>query len=69
MPTHHFKNSSMLSHCEHDGADCMIITFSNGARYKYEGVPIDEYHKMTKAESAGKHFGEHVRGKYKHTKV
>lgn len=58
----------MLSHCEHDG-DCLTVTFANGVKYKYEGVPKDEYHKLTKAESAGRHFGEHIRGKYKHQKL
>lgn len=67
MP-HHFKNSSMLSHCEHDG-DCLTITFSNGAKYKYEGVPTHEYQALINAESAGKHFGMHVKGKYKHEKL
>lgn len=65
---HHFKNSSMLSHCEHEDG-CLTITFSNGQQYKYEGVPIDEYHALTKAESAGKHFGLNIKGKYKHTRI
>lgn len=65
---HHFKNSSMLSHCEHEG-DCLIITFAKGQKYKYYGVPVEEYHALTKAESAGTHFGMKIRGKYKHKKV
>lgn len=67
MP-HNFTNSSMLQSCEHDG-NCLTITFQNGISYKYEGVPKDEYHALINAESAGKHFGSAIRGKYKHSKL
>lgn len=65
---HHFKNSSMLSHCEYEG-DCLTITFAKGQKYKYYGVPKDEYHKLTNAESAGAHFLKNIKDKYRHEKV
>lgn len=58
----------MLSHCEHD-EDCLTVHFQNGNKYRYFGVPKDVYHDFTKAESAGSHFGQFIKGKYKHEKV
>ncbi len=66
--SHSFKNSSMLRDCSHEG-DCLTVTFRNGKQYKYHGVPQEAYHEFIKAESAGKHFGEHIKGRYKHEKV
>lgn len=65
---HEFKNSKMLSHCQHEG-DCLTITFAKGQKYKYYGVPKEEYENLIKAESGGGHFSSHIRGKYKHEKV
>lgn len=65
---HHFKNSSMLSHCEHEG-DCLTVTFAKGQQYRYHGVPQEEYHNFINAESGSKHFLNNIKGKYRHEKV
>lgn len=65
---HHFKNSSMLSHCEHEG-DCLTITFAKGQKYKYHGVPTDEYHGLINADKASQHFLNNIKGRYKHEKI
>lgn len=37
-----------------------------GAVYHYEGVPAEAHAALIAAESVGKHFGAHIRGKFKH---
>ena len=58
----------MLSHCHHEG-NCLEITFAKGQKYKYYGVPVEEYHNLTKEESAGNYFLNAIKGRYKHEKV
>lgn len=58
----------MLHSCDHDG-DCLTVTFQNGLKYKYEGVPTHEFQAFTKADSAGAHFGKNIKNNYKCTKL
>jgi hypothetical protein len=46
----------------------LTVHFKNGTAYSYANVPADEHKKLMEAESVGKHFGEHIRGKFAFTK-
>lgn len=64
--------STMISHVAHDNETGVLkVRFANGREYHYHDVPDPEQlvRKITHAPSAGKAFGEHVRGRYKHTEI
>lgn len=42
----------------------MEIKFKTGGHYSYPGVTPDVHAKFMAAESIGKHFSQHIRGKY-----
>lgn len=46
----------------------LTVHFKNGTAYSYAGVPAEEHKKLMEAESVGKHFGQHIRGKFAFTK-
>jgi hypothetical protein len=46
----------------------LAIKFNNGQKvYHYAGVSQEDFDKFSAAESVGKHFGAHIRGKFPHT--
>ncbi len=65
MFKHHFKDSSSISHCEHDDI-CkeLHITFNSGSTHTYKGVMKETFEAFKEAESAGKFFHKSIRGKY-----
>lgn len=60
--------SSSLKSIGHDG-DVLEVEFHSGKVYRYSGVAREHFDALIGAESIGKHFGEHVRGKYEHQLV
>lgn len=62
--------SSLISHVHHDPAtNRLTVKFHNGGvTYDYDGVTADEFQTMMTAPSVGKHFGQHIRPKYKGVK-
>ena len=57
---------SKLGH--HEGN--LYVQFSNGDRYRYEGVPTAVYERaFAPGASAGKWLHSEVKGKFKHTKL
>jgi hypothetical protein len=42
----------------------LVIQFTNGAIYSYEGVPPTEYHNMAQSNSAGQYFHSKIKGRY-----
>lgn len=46
----------------------LTVQFKNGTSYSYSGVPADTHKKLMDAESVGKHFNEHIKGKFDHKK-
>jgi len=42
----------------------LTVTMNNGKSYRYADVPETLFDDFAKAESAGKFFGAHVRGKF-----
>jgi hypothetical protein len=45
------------------------IQFESGRIYQYYGVPEDVYHGMLNADSKGKYFNSHIRGKYAYREI
>lgn len=58
--------SSMVKSVGHDG-DALDVEFHNGKVYRYAGVSAEDHQALLGAASFGKHFGEHIRGKFEHT--
>jgi hypothetical protein len=42
----------------------LVITFTSGRRYLYEGVPEEEARKFRSAFSKGIYFNRHIRDRY-----
>lgn len=47
----------------------MLVEFKNGGAYEYDEVPHETYKEMCEAESVGKYFQMHVRGRFQYRKV
>ncbi|MEP7286385.1 MAG: KTSC domain-containing protein [Chloroflexota bacterium] len=45
------------------------IEFESGRIYQYYDVPEAIYEEMLKAESKGKYFNSHIRGKFKYQEI
>lgn len=58
-------NSKSVSKLEYsEDTKTLIITYTTGKRYEYEGVPESVVTDMTKAESVGQYINQHIKGKY-----
>lgn len=42
----------------------MYVKFNHGGTWEYVGVPPEVYAEMCGAESVGKYFADHVKGKF-----
>lgn len=42
----------------------MELQFTNGAVYRYKDVPEEVFNELLKAESVGKFFFSHIKGKF-----
>lgn len=47
----------------------LILRFHTGGDYEYVDVEREVFTELVKAESAGKYFHQHIRGKYEFLKV
>ena len=63
--------SSMIDSADYDAAaQTLIITFKKrGAVFEYANVPEHIYSGLSSAESAGKFFHSHIKGKYVTNKI
>ena len=59
--------STNIQEVSHDGK-ALRVTFKSGNVYTYENVPVEQFHALRKADSAGTYFASHIKGKFKHTK-
>src|SRR5438874_2741389 len=58
-------SSSMLRRVRYDPKSGFLdVVFRTGETYRYKDVPLDEYHKLMKAESQGKYMQTHVIDRY-----
>jgi hypothetical protein len=57
--------SSVLSVADYDAlTQRLTLTFKSQKIYTYAEVPLEVYQALVLAESAGKYYGAHIRGKY-----
>jgi hypothetical protein len=47
----------------------MHVQFKNGQTYVYAGVEPHHHRGLVGAESVGRHFAQHVTGKFAHRKI
>lgn len=60
--------SSNLAAIGYDAAGALlIVVFSNGAKWKYEGVPAEVHQALMNAESKGRFFHTDIKPKYSAT--
>ncbi len=58
-------NSSNLFRTRYNRKEVTLdIEFKNGGQYRYSGVPQKIFDGITKAESPGKYFFAHIKGKF-----
>jgi len=59
----HTVKSSNIAKVGHDGR-ALIVEFTNGSTYQYEGVPAHELQPLLRAKSVGAHFAANIRDRY-----
>lgn len=57
-------NSSMIQACTYDPMTGTLTVTMHGAVYRYLDVPQDVADGLQTAESAGRYFGQYIKGKY-----
>lgn len=65
MIDHTFAYSTNIRRVQHDGTD-LYITFKQGRRYKFKGVPETVAQAAIDAPSVGKYYYDHIQGKYEY---
>lgn len=62
--------SSAIRSIGHDpDTNTLAVEMTNGTLYHYADVEPHHFDALMGAESIGKHFGAHVRGKFTHTRI
>lgn len=62
--------STTLSSAGHDAqATVLELQFRNGAVYQYFRVPPSIYCDLLRADSKGRYFHQHIRGKYPYQRI
>ncbi len=70
MSNHHKCKSTSIEHIDyHSDKDTLEIKFTSGLTYHYTNCPIEHYHELKKADSAGSYFAKYVRNHYDGHKV
>lgn len=70
MPVMQTVDSSNISSIAYiDGERSLIVMFKTGKYYKYFNVNRSVYESMLTAESVGKFFHKHIRGKYEYQEL
>jgi len=58
-----FKSANILKTVYFVDAEKLYITFSRGTTYLYTEIPLEFYKRFEDAESNGKFFHQHIKGK------
>lgn len=64
IPTTAVSSSNINALGYDEESQILIVVFSNGAKYRYSGVSMDEFMAFLKAPSIGKHFYQDIKPKY-----
>lgn len=63
-------NSSTIAAVGYDPQTGMLeVTFKSGGTYRYADVPAAAHAALMQADSIGKHFHAHIRGKFDHARL
>jgi hypothetical protein len=60
--------SSNLAGVAYDGRT-LVIAFHGGGIYAYYSVPYSKYAGLMRADSHGKYFHAHIKGRYSYRKI
>jgi hypothetical protein len=63
------KSSQVAEHGYDAATRTLAIRFKSGDLYHYADVPPAAYEALGKAKSIGSHLHQHVKGRYKHSRV
>ncbi len=70
MVEHLSVSSSNISLLGYDSDQRQLhVTFKNGSRYTYDGVPQDEYEALLSVGSIGRHFTDNIKDSYPYRRV
>ena len=61
--------SSKLKTVGYTDSNDLVVEFSNGSKYLYEGVPKDVYEALHKSESVGSYLSKNIKNVYKYIKL
>lgn len=61
--------SSNVSNVAFEDEVGLVVTFKNGKRYAYEGVPEDVALQLANAPSVGSMLNDQIKGRYGHRKL
>ena len=62
--------SSQIAAIGHDPeTNKLRVQFHSGSLYEYDDVPASTFNSLLNADSPGKHFGAHIRGRHAYRKV
>ncbi len=62
--------SGMVKTISYDAAEKILtLEFNSGGSYAYSEVPKEIFDGILNAESAGKYYHAHIKGKYSHEKI
>lgn len=62
--------SGMISKIAYNESEKLLtLTFNSGGAYAYKDVPKEVFDGILAAESAGKYYHAHIKGKYEHERV
>jgi hypothetical protein len=63
------KSTSLNAATYQDQSAFLELEFRSGAIYRYGGVPAQTYQELLLAESKGRYFNQHVRGRFTYVKI
>ncbi len=62
--------STMITKIQYDEVTReLTLTFAKGDDYKYDEVPASVFEALIAAESEGKYFSAHIKGKYNFERI
>ena len=64
MDQHQFRSSAIASATYDRDTQELVVTFTNGMEYSFDGVPPDLWEDFKKAGSAGSFYNAMIRGVY-----
>ena len=63
------KSTNISSVNYDDERRVLTVSFQDGGSYEYDNVPRELYEQFSRASSAGRFFGQAVRGLFRHRRV